>query len=145
MNKDYVAGFIEGEGCFHVHRQETRYQPKFCIQLRDDDKELLEKIRDAIGIDQKLYPMKAHKGSKPCVKLNISSIANNLKLVKYLGDNPFHGNKKLQYELWREAVFFHADIVNKFGKHQRRPDEVKKKLEMYYNKLSEMKKYSEVK
>lgn len=145
MNKDYVAGFIEGEGCFFVRHKGRTYQPHFTIQLRDDDKVLLEKIRDAIGIDQKLAHNKAHKGTKPCVKLNITSIANNLKLIEYLGDNPFHGSKKLQYEVWKEAVHFHARINKRLGSHMRRSDEVWKKLELYCNKLSEMKKYSEVK
>ena len=58
---DYVAGFVDGEGCFYLtYRSEIRYErpgkpkyfrwtPYFAINLRQDDKEILEKIRNTLS------------------------------------------------------------------------------------------------
>lgn len=55
LSGDYIAGFVDGEGCFALKlRREIRYERKnkptyiywdaeFAIVLREDDKEILKK------------------------------------------------------------------------------------------------------
>lgn len=58
---DYIAGFVDGEGCFALNfrrdlRSERKNQPdyfywraEFAITLREDDKEILYLIKNTLG------------------------------------------------------------------------------------------------
>jgi len=56
LNPHYVAGFIDGEGCFSVSigrhgtlKRGFEVRPEFEIELRKDDQEILERIAITIG------------------------------------------------------------------------------------------------
>ena len=66
---DYWAGWFvgltDGEGCFEIHKNArsnpcTHFQCRFQINLRDDDKAILNEIRDTLDIgkihDSPVYP-----------------------------------------------------------------------------------------
>ncbi len=66
---DYIAGFVDGEGCFYLtYRSETklnrvgqpkyyRWIPYFAISIREDDLEILEKIKNTLACG-KIYHSK---------------------------------------------------------------------------------------
>ena len=53
---NWLAGFVDGEGCFKVeralhHRKHYyTYRPGFAIALRSDDRPLLERIHSELGV-----------------------------------------------------------------------------------------------
>ena len=49
---NWFAGFTDGEGYFAIRKQnrENPYSCQFKISLRDDDRLILEEVRDVLGI-----------------------------------------------------------------------------------------------
>src|SRR3989344_2424582 len=108
----YVAGFIDGEGSFSVsigkHKTLSRgleVRPEFEIELRADDREILERIVTTIGCG-KIYDCSYERyGWFPHAKLKITS-ARDLeeKLFPFLDRYPLQAKKKKVYALFREIV-----------------------------------------
>src|SRR3989338_2115007 len=79
---DYIAGFVDGEGCFYLtYRSEKKYSrpgqpiyhrwvPYFAIVLREDDREILEKIKHTVGCGTISYTQNQ-------VRFNVKNITNN--------------------------------------------------------------------
>lgn len=77
---DYVAGFVDGEGCFYLtYRSETKLSrashPKyfrwvayFAIVLKQDDVDILNRIKNTLGCGR-IYKM----STRPFVSLNIQN------------------------------------------------------------------------
>ena len=108
---DYIAGFVDGEGCFALKlRRDIRYERKnkpiyfywdieFAIVLRKDDKEILEAIRETLE----------------CGKISINKYGmaryavndiNDLmyKIIPFFELYQLHAKKKFDFELWKEAM-----------------------------------------
>ena len=81
LHPQYVVGFIDGEGSFWVsiYRDETMRNKIFCraefsIELRADDREILERIRKTLGCG-KIYDCKYERyGWYPHVKYKVSRL-----------------------------------------------------------------------
>jgi len=53
MTPDNMAGLVVGEGCFYTesrpdgkYRLGWRIRPGFCIEMRNDDRDVLEQVRE---------------------------------------------------------------------------------------------------
>jgi len=145
MNRDWLAGFIEGEGCFGVYLHGQYYQPEFTINIRDDDAMILEEIRETLHCKAKISYRKPKGRSMPQVQLMVRGINDLLKLITVLNENPFIGKKRPQYNIWKEAVLFCK--TNMFTT-QGRPEKRKRKseqLKRYADRLKELKTYNNCK
>jgi len=116
LTGDYIAGFIDGEGCFALKfrrdvRRKRKNKPEyfywsieFAIVLRGDDKNILEKIKNTldcgnISIDRRNQ-----------ARYSVSSISDIVsKVVPFFEKYHLHAKKKFDFELWKEAVL----ILNK--------------------------------
>ena len=112
LNPHYVAGFIDGEGSFSVSigkhktlRRGFEIRPEFEIELRADDREILERILVTIGCG-KIYDCSYERyGWYPHAKYKITS---NQDMKNYLF--PFLDKYRLQakkarvYKLFRKIV-----------------------------------------
>lgn len=111
ITKEWLVGFIEGEGNFHVslsrHYKKIRptypfeFYPalQFRIFLREDDLHVLEKIKSFISIGRiykkgYAYSRKRGLNSRDQVALYITSEAELLKLKEILQTCEFHSKKK---------------------------------------------------
>ena len=87
MSPESVSGYVTGEGCFYVesgydkkYRLKHRIRPAFCIEVRADDKEILELVKKALGcgniydLDFGRYKGYEKKNWRPHAKLRISNI-----------------------------------------------------------------------
>ena len=112
LSPDYVAGFIDGEGSFSVsigrHKTLKRgfeVRPEFEIELRADDREILERILVTIGCG-KIYDCSYERyGWFPHLKYKITSI----KIMKdtlfpFLDKYPLQAKKAKSYKLFRKIV-----------------------------------------
>lgn len=112
LDPQYVAGFIDGEGSFSVsigkHKTLKRgfeIRPEFEIELRADDREILERILITIGCG-KIYDCSYERyGWYPHSKYKITSI----KLMRdilfpFLDKNQLQAKKKKSYAFFREIV-----------------------------------------
>lgn len=153
LSKDYLAGLIEGEGCFGLYygvkkdvlsNGETKeypyYKPMFKIGVRDDDAELINQILETLKIKSKLITTKTDWNTNPILSLQLYG-NNVLKLISFLGVNPFVGKKKKEYEIWCEAIRYFYKTVRKDQQNNIKRKEVIMKLKQYHDKLKELKKY----
>lgn len=101
----WLAGFIDGEGCFRVHCEKggTYYACHFTLKLRDDDRAILEEIVERTGIGH-LKPDLVRGTSKPAMVWVVQSKAECVKLVALLDQYPLRAKKRNDYAIWREAV-----------------------------------------
>lgn len=112
---EFIAGFVEGEGCFSLNYQTTGknrcvwLRPMFFIGLNIRDKELLEKIRDKIGCGR-IYILKAsgkykydkkHNEARLCVyrKEELQNI-----VIPFFEKYQFHGSKKIAFDVFKKIM-----------------------------------------
>lgn len=114
---DYVAGFIDGEGCFYLtYRSETKYNrpgkpvyyrwlPYFAITLREDDVEILKKIQNALGCGRIYFLKRNKKRGDRMGYLGVQHI-NDLfnKVMPFFKRYPLRAKKKHDFALWCRAL-----------------------------------------
>ncbi|HXF44310.1 MAG TPA: LAGLIDADG family homing endonuclease [Candidatus Paceibacterota bacterium] len=107
---DYIAGFVDGEGCFYINfRRDVRHDRKnkpvyfywkigFAIVLRDDDKEILENIKQTLSCG-----IIFNRNGQ--ARLQINNL-NDLveKVVPFFDNHVLRAKKKYDYVLWKEAL-----------------------------------------
>ncbi len=113
---DYIAGFVDGEGCFalkfrrdikHDRGKRSGIKPvyfywdiEFAITLKEDDKEILEKIKNTLKCGYVQKPNK--RGAVRYAVNNIDDLSN--KIVPFFTKYSLHAKKRFDFELWKEAV-----------------------------------------
>lgn len=77
IRRAWAAGFLDGEGCIHIAKQ--RYRTARCatyrlgVHVTPNDRLVLERFRQAVGIDAPIYRVKRAKNhSRQCYTLNFS-------------------------------------------------------------------------
>lgn len=109
---DYVAGFIDGEGCFTItiakHATKTLgYDARihFQIELRADDLEILQNIQETIGCGRIYHLAYERYGWHPHAELKVSALGEiTEKLVPFLTQYPLRAKKRFSYGLFLQAV-----------------------------------------
>lgn len=111
----WFAGFVDGEGCFFVRRNVVRYKGdsyvtygcSLSIAVRDDDLEVLEWIRERLGIGtisrRHQGPTQGSRGN-PSACFYVSAKAEVLQLVELFDRYPLRSKKRRDFEVWRRAV-----------------------------------------
>ncbi len=107
----WLAGFIDGEGCFQIERRPHRglvsYNCSVAITLRADDRPLLAQIAHRTGIGKVTDFDNARSkipNANPISKWTVNSKADDLRLVAILDAHPMQSKKARDYAIWREAV-----------------------------------------
>ncbi|HUC01729.1 MAG TPA: LAGLIDADG family homing endonuclease [Candidatus Paceibacterota bacterium] len=109
---DYIAGFVDGEGCFALKfvrsvRYERPNKPvyfywaiEFAIVLRADDVEILEGIRYTLDCGTVRPANKAG-----CARLSVAKWDDlSSKVVPFFEKYPLRAKKRKDYLLWKEAL-----------------------------------------
>jgi len=114
---DYVAGFVDGEGCFFLtYRKETkrsrpgnptyyRWSAGFAMTLREDDAEILKQIRDTLGCGN-VYFLNAkdcRMGKQAYFGVQNIDDAHN-KVSPFFIKFPLRAKKRHDFELWDKAI-----------------------------------------
>lgn len=104
----WIAGFIDGEGCFRVHRSKSGgyYACSFTLKVRQDDSAIIEQIISRTNIGYMKADICRSGASRPCVVWTVHSKADCQKLVKLLTRFPLRAKKKKDYAIWKKAVRF---------------------------------------
>ncbi|MBI3588911.1 MAG: LAGLIDADG family homing endonuclease [Candidatus Liptonbacteria bacterium] len=108
---DYVAGFVDGEGCFALKfRRDVKHERKgkpiyfywdieFAIVLREDDGGIIQNIRDTLGCG------KISISRKGQVRYSVNRIDDLLdKVVPFFERYRLRAKKRFDFELWTEAL-----------------------------------------
>jgi len=109
---DYIAGFVDGEGCFALKfRRDVRRKRKgspvyfywdieFAILLKGDDKDILEKIRNTLDCGQLGNVDK--RGTIRYAVNNLNELRD--KVIPFFEQYPLRAKKRFDFKLWKEAL-----------------------------------------
>ena len=112
LHPQYVAGFIDGEGCFAISigkhatlRQKREIKLEFEIELRADDRLILERIQVTLGCGR-IYDLNYERyGWYPHVKYKISRLDDFVhKLIPFFRRYPLQAKKARSFQLFCQAV-----------------------------------------
>ncbi len=112
LNPHYVAGFIDGEGCFSISigkhktlKRKFEIRPEFDIELRADDTDILERILITIGCG-KIYDQSYERyGWFPHARYKITSTKDMADyLFPFLDRYPLQAKKAEVYKYFKETV-----------------------------------------
>lgn len=118
ISPENISGFVVGEGCFYVesgrdpkYRLGHRIRAAFCIELREDDREILESIQSVLKcgniyhLDFGRYKGYAKKKWKPHVKYRVSNQTDIIgKVVPFFTKYPLFGKKRRVFEVYCQIV-----------------------------------------
>ncbi len=112
LNPYYISGFVDGEGCFAItlsrapsKRHGVDARLLFEIELRADDVEILERIKETLGCGH-LYRLDYRRyGWKPHVKYKVSSFKEiDEKLIPFFERYHLQAKKRKSFKLFCEAA-----------------------------------------
>lgn len=106
----WLAGFVDGEGCFTIKHHTSSFGTQFSIELRADDAAVLEQIRDTLGIGS--IHRRDREGRSSFAAWVVSSKADCERLVAILDRFPLRSKKAADYSVWRNAVLIRASEVD---------------------------------
>lgn len=99
----WLAGFIDGEGCFRIGETRQGFSCRFYIGIRADDRPIIEEIHKLTGLGH-VNNRRAVGDWNPQITWDISSKTDCYRLVCLLDRYPLRAKKKRDYAIWREAV-----------------------------------------
>ena len=100
MDRDFgnwLAGFIDGEGCFQVSYARKYWSCRFTIQLRSDDAPILEMIQSETGLG-KIYVY------EPAAVWRVTKRSDCSALVELLDEHSLRAKQTEVFKLWAIAV-----------------------------------------
>lgn len=104
----YMAGFIDGEGCFHVHKKNVNncetYDCQFSMTLRADDRAIIEMMRNALGGIGSIAVRQAKGAANEQIRWCVSSKADCMRLRAVLSTFPLRAKKARDFEIWCHAL-----------------------------------------
>lgn len=125
LNGNYIAGFVDGEGCFtllgryYLDLRDVKYRfrftPRFQIKLKNNDIDILTDVLETIGtgnirIDDRF------------VWYYVQGIKGNKKIIEFFEKYPLQARKKEDFKTWKEIVIileendrkkYSIDLMNK--------------------------------
>jgi len=100
--KNWISGFITGEGCFHKNKSGK----VFSFHLEQQEREVLDFMKLYFSFNPKIFIVKPRPGRKQTYALGISSKKDISKLISFLEqESPYFvsvkGYKKEQFISWK--------------------------------------------
>jgi hypothetical protein len=122
ISSDYVVGLTDGEGCFYVSlrkpvskKAHTRVELNFYIKLQEQDREILEKVKDVLSCGAVYFQHETRANHTQCYRYTVSSHRDILgKIIPFFRRNQLQtDSKQRNFEVFCKI----AEIVQ-FGLHQ---------------------------
>ena len=107
----YVTGFCDGEAAFTYCRSGGTFGLYFAIKQREDNRQIIEDIRESFNYVGNIYrqkessPTKNSGASKPAAYYRVTRIGELKIIVDHFDKYPLQSKKKIEaYKVWREMV-----------------------------------------
>ena len=118
LQPQHISGLVVGEGCFYAescrdpkYRSGWRIRPAFCIEMRHEEREVLEEVARLLGcgriyhLDFGRYRGYETKGWESHVKLRVSNLRDLHELIlPFFRKHELFGRKRLAFEVFAELV-----------------------------------------
>src|SRR3989344_8938438 len=100
ISDDYIRGLIEGEGCFGNMRdsRDGNRIPAFILKMHVRDKELIEAIRDHLGLPDRVYEYRHADRHFALLQVRDTGSLKN-KIIQFF-QNKLLGYKGTQFHAW---------------------------------------------
>lgn len=108
---DYIAGFVDGEGCFALKfRRDVRYERKnkptyfywdieFAVGLRGDDWPILERIKKTLSCGTLIMDKRG------MAQYSVNNLEDLLfKIVPFFEEHRLQAKKRFDFKLWKRAL-----------------------------------------
>lgn len=108
----WFSGWIDGEGHFGLHRWKRNndklgYTIQFSVNIRDDDANVIEYVKDKLGIGA-IYRRKTNgnkSNSKPTISFVVKGIQDLAEIIVPIFDRyPLITKKGKEFVIWKQAV-----------------------------------------
>jgi len=113
LHPQYIVGFVDGEGCFCVviSKHQTLKSKKevrciFEIEVREDDKPILEAIQKALGCG-KIYLLDYARYQKwrAHAKFKVSNLPEIIhKVIPFFEKHPLQAKKRKSFEIFKQIA-----------------------------------------
>ena len=101
----WLAGFIDGEGCFVVSpNNQGYYYARFHIKVRDDDADIILEAHERLGLGQIYYRQHEGTTSNPAIVWAIQRQSECREFAAFLDRFPLRAKKKKDFAIWKEAL-----------------------------------------
>ncbi len=112
LNPYYLVGLVDGEGCFCVsfnnHKSHRLIEVRllFEIELREDDKEILERVKETLGCGNIYYlNYKRYQKWRPHYKYKVSNLKDiTEKIIPFFTTYPLQAKKKESFNKFSEVA-----------------------------------------
>ena len=105
LDAEWIAGFVDGEGCFHVaiNKQPKmtigwQVLPEFRIVQHERDIKVLHEIQRILGVGQ----VTRNHGDR--FEVRVRGMKNLKKLIDFFDEHPLHTIKKKNFEIFSEII-----------------------------------------
>ena len=101
----WFSGFVDGEGCFYmtVYARDKWPTCRFTINMRADDRSILEECQRQLGLGQ-IHDRKATGKANPQACLRVQRKMEVYQLLGVFDRYPLRSRKKFDYQIWKEGV-----------------------------------------
>lgn len=114
----HICGLVVGEGCFYAesvadlsYRLGWRVRPAFCIEMRADDRPVLEVVQEYLGcgaiyhLDFGRYRGYRGRGWHPHAKYRVANVRDlQEKVVPFFDQFCLFGRKRLAFKVFKPLV-----------------------------------------
>jgi LAGLIDADG endonuclease len=113
VDKDFgnwLAGFIDGEGCFHIAavNRPGGFRPRFTLTVRADDATIVQEAAAVTGVGRTHF-YRAASGNR-VIRWCVQAQADCEALCVLLRQHPLRAKKKHDFDVWEEAVVVAAGL-----------------------------------
>lgn len=106
----WLAGLADGEGCFAIPLTGRHIHCIFSINLRRDDRAILERIQQTLGFGR-LYdrrPSQTTRNTRPQTTYAASTVKDCIAIAAIFRQFPLQAKKAKDFAVWAEAVDYLA-------------------------------------
>ena len=112
LHPQYLVGFVDGEGCFSISigkhktlKMKREIQLEFEIELREDDREIIDRIRKTFGCGNVYHLKYLRYGWRPHIKYKIQKMDDfREKLIPFFKKYPLQAKKQKSFKIFCKAV-----------------------------------------
>ena len=115
LEKEYVLGLVDGEGCFNVRvnrqRRRARVELKFSLKLRHQDKEMLDELQRFFGCGKVYIQNDKRANHSLCYRFEVQNKKEIIeKIIPFFEQNiPKLPSRKRDFELFRQIAELSKD------------------------------------
>lgn len=133
LSNDYIVGLVDGEGIFTVYvrnplkvsksKRRVIVEPKFCIKLIEEDKNILERLKKFFGCGSVYFQKDTRPNHKNCYRYEVYNRNDILQVII-----PFFRENRLQLKSKRDDFEIFCQIMNMIKKEEHLNQKGLKKL-----------------